>query len=413
MKKALGLSLIIIVLLISVFAVSAEGDDPITLTYFTFSAAPDHLEELDQMIAIFEAQNPGIKIEVQTAAYDDYFTLLQSRIAGGDAPDVFELNYENFVSYAAKGVLLDISPLAEADSFDTSIYYPKSLEAFQYEGKQLGLPETFSTVVLYYNKDAFDAAGLDYPTADWTWADAIAASKEIMTVNPDMYGIYSGVSFFEFYKKAAQNGCDFFNEDKTEVLINSDACVSALETMLSLMDEGVMPTSEEMAGMDDGTMFVNQNLAMTTTGIWMFASFSDADFNWDITVEPGMQEKATHFFSNSVNIYADTEYADAAYKWVSFFTSNADAADIRIQSGWELPTLTNPEYLTSYLEQTPPANRQAVFDSLEFAVVPPTLERQAEMQDAVGAALDQAVLGILTPQEALDLAKMEIEALLP
>ena len=89
MKKALGLSLIIIVLLISVFAVSAEGDDPITLTYFTFSAAPDHLEELDQMIAIFEAQNPGIKIEVQTAAYDDYFTLLQSRIAGGDAPDVF------------------------------------------------------------------------------------------------------------------------------------------------------------------------------------------------------------------------------------------------------------------------------------------------------------------------------------
>ena len=160
-------------------------------------------------------------------------------------------------------------------------------------------------------------------------------------------------------------------------------------------------------------MFVNKNLAMTTSGIWMFSAFADAEFDWDIAVEPGIANKATHFFSNSVNVYAKTEYAEAAYKWVNFFTSNADVADIRIQSGWELPTLTNPEYVASYLEQTPPASRQVVFDSLEFAIVPPTLERQAEMQDAVGAALDQAVLGMISAQEALDMAKAEIETLLP
>jgi len=90
--------------------------EPVTLTYFTFSAAPDHLEDLDEMIQIFEQAHPNINIKVETASWDDYFTKLQTLIAGGTAPDVFELNYENFVGFASKGVLLNLDPLAKADT---------------------------------------------------------------------------------------------------------------------------------------------------------------------------------------------------------------------------------------------------------------------------------------------------------
>lgn len=392
--------------------VPAEPED-VTLTYFTFSAAPDHLEDLDEMIAIFEAEHPNIQIEVQTATWDDYFTKLQTLIAGGEAPDIFELNYENFVSYAAKGVLLNLEPFAQADdSYDESIYYPRALEAFQYNGMQLGMPETFSTVVLYYNKDAFDAAGIEYPAENWTWDEAKESGKAIMAANEGVWGLHSGIQFWEFYKKAAQNNCEFFNEDQTEVLINSPECVAALETMLSLLDEGVMPSNEEMAGVSDGDMFINGELGMLVSGIWMFAAFESAPFNWDIQIEPGMETQATHFFSNSVNVFAGTKNPEAAYEWVKFFTSDPNMAEIRINTGWELPTLDNPEYVAGYLAQSPPDNRQAVFDSLEFAIVPPVIERQNEMTDAVGAALEQAVLGILTPQEALDQAKLDVEALL-
>ena len=392
--------------------VPAEPED-VTLTYFTFSAAPDHLEDLDEMIAIFEAEHPKIHIEVQTATWDDYFTKLQTLIAGGEAPDIFELNYENFVSYAAKGVLLNLEPFAQADpAYDETIYYPRALEAFQYNEMQLGMPETFSTVVLYYNKDAFDAAGIDYPAENWTWDEAKEAGKAIMAANDGMWGIHSGIQFWEFYKKAAQNNCEFFNEDQTEVLINSPECVAALETMLSLLDEGVMPSNEEMAGVSDGDMFTNGELGMLVSGIWMFTAFENAPFNWDIQVEPGMETQATHFFSNAVNVFAGTQNPDAAYEWVKFFTSDPNMAEIRINTGWELPTLDNPEYVAGYLAQSPPDNRQAVFDSLQYAIVPPVIERQNEMTDAVGAALEQAVLGILTPQEALDQAKIDVEALL-
>lgn len=388
--------------------------EPVTLTYYTFSAAPDHMQELDQMVQIFEANHPNIKIKVETAPYDSYFNKLQTLIAGGMAPDVFELNYENFVTYASKGVLLDLNPLANSDaSFDASIYYPRANEAFMMNGMQLGLPATFSTVVLYYNKDLFDQAGVAYPTEDWTWADAVEAGKELTDPASGVYGLHSGIQFWEFYKKAAQNNCKFFNDDKTEVLINSPECVEALETMISFIEtEKVMPSQADMGGVSDGDMFLQGKLAMEVTGIWMFAAFKDAPFAWDIEVEPGMATHATHFFANAPSVFAATKHPQEAWEWVKFFTSDPEMARIRVESGWELPALSDPAYFDDYLTQSPPDNRAAVFNSLKYAVVPPVIERQGEFQDAVGLLLEQAVLGQLTPQQALDQAKLEIEALL-
>jgi multiple sugar transport system substrate-binding protein len=399
-----------------VVEVTAEepAAEPVTITYFTFSAAPDHLEDLDQMIALFEDQNPGINVEVETAPFGEYFTKLQALIAGGEAPDVFELNYESFVTFAAKGVLADLTPLAEADAdYADDVFYPRSLEAFNYNGRQLALPATFSTVVLFYNKDMFDAAGLDYPTNDWTWEDAVAAAAPMTDADAGVWGLHSGIQFWEFYKKAAQNGCEFFNADMTEVTIDSAACVETLQTMLNFIEtDKVMPSDTDMAGLSDGDMFTSQQIAMDVTGIWMFSAFADAPFAWDIAVEPGMETQATHFFSNGVSVFAATEHRDAAWAWAKFFTSSPDMADIRIESGWELPTLNNPDYVDGYLAQTPPENREAVFESLNYAIVPPVIERQNEMQDAVNQLLDQVKLGELTPEEALAEAKVQIEELL-
>jgi len=388
--------------------------EPVTLTYFTFSAAPDHLEDLDEMIQIFEQAHPDIKIKVETAAWGDYFTKLQTLIAGGTAPDVFELNYENFVSFAAKGVLLNLDPLAKADAaFDPAIFYPRAYGAFNFNGMQLGLPETFSTVVLFYNKDLFDKAGVAYPADNRTWSDAVTAAKKLTNAKAGVWGLYSPIQFWEFYKKAAQNDCSFFNEDKTEATINSPQCVEALETMVGFVTKDkVMPSDAEMGGVSDGDLFKAGKIAMDVTGIWMFAAFEDAPFQWDIQVEPGLKQQATHFFANAVSVFAATKHPQEAWQWVKFFTSSPDMAKIRVKSGWELAALNNPAFFEDYLKLSPPANRAAVFKSLEHAIVPPVIERQAEMQDAVNKLIDQVKLGQLTPQEALDQAKVQIEELM-
>lgn len=398
-----------LILMLSLSLSTAFGQDSTTIRYFTFSAAPDHVEDLNTIVQAFQAENPGVTVEVETAPFSDYFTLLQADIVGGAAPDVFELNYESFGAFAANGTLLDMSDLISADA----PYYPRALEAFQYQGAQLALPESFSTVLLFYNQNLFDQAGIDYPTADWTWDDAMTAAKAIRALGSDTWGIFSPIQFWEFYKKAAQNGeCKFFNDDMTESTINSPACVQTLDVMLSFLNEDVMPSTEELSGVANEDLFASGKLGMDVIGIWQFAAFSDLPFAWDVQIEPAMNQHAHHFFANGIAVSASTQNAEAAAKWAEFLTSSAAAANVRVEKGWELPALDKPEYVEGYLTQTPPANRQAVFDALESAIVPPVIERQNEFQDIVNAALSQAADGTLTAQEALDQAKTEIDGLL-
>lgn len=384
----------------------ASAQDQTTITWFTFTAVPDHEEDLQKMIDAFEAANPDVKIEVQTAAYADYFTELQTRIAGGDAPDAYELNYENFVSYASKGVLADLS----ASSAEVAgQFYPKAFEAFQYDGKQFGLPTSFSDVVLFYNADLFDAAGQAYPTADWTWTEEEAAAAAL--TGDGVWGAYSPITFHELYKTAAQNGGSFLGADGS-VTINEPAVVEALQYLLDYQEKGYQPTDADMAGVPNEDLFKQGEIAMLTTGIWLLPNFADAPFTWGIAVEPGNTQKASHFFSNAAVVSGDSDKQDAAWRWISFLAGSDETAEIRVEASWELPAVSNQDVFASYLALTPPDDRQPVLDALDSAVVPPVIEKQAQMQDAVNGLLEQVRGGDLSPQEALDQAKTEIEALL-
>ncbi len=399
---------VLIVLLILLMIAPVSAQDNVTVRYFNFTAGSDHVDDLNTILAAFQEANPGITVEVNSAPFADYFTLLTTDIISGEAPDVFELNFENFKSFAANESLMDLSSVA-----GEAPYYPRALEAFQYDGKQYGLPESFSTVLLYYNTELFDQAGLAYPTADWTWDDAKAAALAIRALGSDIWGLYTPIQFHEFYKKAAQQGdCQFFNADQTESLINSAGCVAALQSMVDFVDAGVIPSQADLSGISDSELFASGKLGMWVTGTWMFSALGSADFKWDVQIEPMINQHASHFFSNAVAVSATTDKVDAATKLALFLTSSQVAAEVRVDHNWELPALDKPEYFTSFLNaDAPPANRQAVFQALESAVVPPTIERQAEMQDTVTAYITRVVDGELTAQEALDQAKAELDLL--
>jgi multiple sugar transport system substrate-binding protein len=390
-------------------AATDEAEDGITLEYFTFSAAPDHLDTLQTMVDAFEAEHDGITIEVTTAAFDEYFTRLQTRVAGGQAPDTFELNYENFVSYAGAEALLDPTEAAP-EAIDPSRFYPEALDAFQRDGVQYGLPISFSNVVLYYNEDLFDAAGLDHPDASWTWEDELAAAEALTDADAKVWGTFQPVSFFEFFKVLVQNGGEFFDADG-EVAFDSPEGIAAAEWLLDKVGT-VQPTEAEMGGQDDGAMFASGQLAMWHTGIWMFGSLADVDFSWDIAVEPGNITNASHFFANGVVASATTEHPEAAALWMQHLAGSDASVEARLAASWELPPVADTSLLSPYLDQSPPANRIAVFDSLESVVVPPVIERQQEMQDAVGQALEQAQLGQLSVEDAIAQAADQVRALL-
>ncbi len=391
--------------------VAAVAQDATEITYFTFSAAPDQLETLDAMIAVFEEQNPGITVNVETAPFGDYFTELQTRIAGGDAPDVFELNYENFVTYASRGALLDVTDRLEADPDLAAAIYPKALEAFNFDGAQYGLPASFSNVVLFYNKDLFDAAGVEYPTAEWTWEDELAAGEQLTNPDQGVWGMNAPVTYNEFYKTAAQNGCEIVADDGT-VTIDQPECVEALQFMVDPVANGYQPTEADLSGIGDTDLFLQGDMAMITTGIWMFPQFSEAEFAWDIALEPGNTTKAHHFFSNAVAISSETDKVDAAWAWQSFLSASPEAAEIRVGANWELPAVTDQSVLDSWMGQTPPDSREVVFEALDSLVTPPPFTNQALIQDELDVLFERVVAGDLSAEDALAEAKVTIEGVL-
>jgi len=389
-----------------------EKQEPVTITYMTFSAAPDHLGDLDKIVKAFQNENPLIKVDVQPVAWGDYWTKLPTVVAGDSAPDVFELNYENFVDYAKKGLLADMGPLANGDkSFDPKVYYPKAHSAFAYNGKQYGLVETFSTVLLFYNKDLFDAKGVAYPTASWTWADETAAAKKLTDPAKGVWGTFQPIHFWEYYKMAVQGGGSVLDKSGKPV-INTPENIATLQMMVDrIHKDKVAPSAEQVGTLGDGDLFKQQKVAMIHTGIWMFSDFKAVPFKWDVVVEPAKTKdsKANHFFANAVVISKSSKKAQAAWAWSKYLTASKVAADVRIASGWEIPALSDPKAVEGYLKQTPPSNRQAVFDALNAPVVPPVIDNFQMMTDEVGKELELAKLGKKSPKEALDAAQKKLQ----
>ena len=378
---------------------ASEVTEPITITYANFNASGGNEATLDSMYQAFHEQNPNITVEIETIAMDDYFTTLQTRIAGGTAPDCFEMNIENFAAYASKGIL------AELSEADTSALNQTALSAFTYDGKQYALPENFSTVILVYNKDLFDQAGIDYPDSSWTREDVDKAAEAIRALGDDIYGIYQPVTYNEFYKVAAQYGGSLLSADGKQFTINSPENIKALQSMVDRVEKtNVQPTAEQMGGMGDWDLFESGRLGMIPTGTWCFNTFTEAcDFDWDICVEPGQTQKATHFFANAlvVNNSASDEAKAAAQKWISFLSSSDEAAKIRLEAGWDLPALSDMSALSSYLEITPPDNREAVFESLDALVLLPIITDYSQISDAVS----KAASGECSAEEALNEAQ--------
>lgn len=385
----------------------SAADAPVTITYTNFIANGGNEGNLATIVAAFEAVNPNITVDVTTLPYADYFTALQTDLVAGTQSDVFDIEYANYRAYVEAGVA---APMTLSDP---SVYKASLLDAYQTGGVQYALPSSFSTVVLFYNKDLFDAAGVSYPTADWTWTDETAAAKAIADRTKDIWGDYQPFTYNEYYKAVAQAGGSFLSADGTKVNFDTPAGIKAAHWLVDKVG-GVMPAAGDTTTDSDSELFSTGRLAMWHTGIWMFPSMQDVGFNWDVVVEPGLTQHASHLFSNAVMVSSASQHKDAAQKFAEFYTSSKVTVDTRLAASWELPPVSDMTQLTSYLGQGLPANRQAVFDSLDNVALAPSIgDNQAQMADIVTKYLGEAAAGRMTVEDALAQAAKEVQPLLP
>ena len=390
---------------------SRGGGGKTTLAYALWNQ--DQAPVMEQVAAEFERTHPNIDISVQVTPFTEYFTKLQTAIGGGGGPDVFWLNAPNMALYASNKAVLPLSERAQRDGVDVGAY-PKSLvDLYTREGTLFALPRDFDTIGLWYNKALFDAAGVKYPTADWTWNDVRSAARRLTNRAKGVYGITAWLTDQQgYYNTIAQAGGHVVSPDGKQSGYDDPKTISGLRFWTDLIRDGVSPTHQQMTDTEPKQMFQSGKIAMFYGGSWQAVSFKNTPAVADkIDVAPlPAGEKDTciiHGLGNAIN--AKTKNADAAWEWVKFLGSK-QAAEMMAKSGIVIPAYQGtqqgwlaafPNYhVRAFLDQVPSATpfpvteNTAKWQALEKQMLPAAWTLQRPVEDVareLAAAMDKVL----------------------
>jgi multiple sugar transport system substrate-binding protein len=162
-------------------AAEAPAGDKVTIRLTTW-AGVDEAAELQEILDEINANETAFQI-VHEPSPADYYTKVQTALAGGTAPDLIWLSQEYIAGFAQQGAIMDVTDCVASHSdvpaANLDDYFPGILKTALFQDRLYGLPWIAQPTVLYYNTALFDAAGMDYPTMDWTWEDFEQASAEL------------------------------------------------------------------------------------------------------------------------------------------------------------------------------------------------------------------------------------------
>ncbi len=353
MKKLLVV-LLVLIMSFSVFAGGADEkteDGVTTLTFATWDYASNVY--ISKAIEAFEAANPDIKIEVQDTPAADYVTKLTTQLNGGSDVDIFMVKEADKIKpFYDRGQLANLSDYIERDGIDMSRYNGADAN-FIFDGDTYGMPLRTDQYVLFYNKDIFDAAGVDYPTNDMTWAEfeELAAKVTMGSGATKQYGAY-----FHSWNACVQN---WAVQDGKRTIMNGEYSFFKpyYEMVLRMQEAGTCMAFSQIqaSGLSYTDVFEQGLAAMVPMGSWLINTLVNdvksgkTDVNWGVAVVPHAEDVPAGYTvgaTTPVCINNASDNKDAAWRFVSFFCGE-EGAQIMAENG-QIPALSGDEYLETF-----------------------------------------------------------------
>ena len=371
----------------------APAADKATEVTFMMWGAPEELAVWQAVVDDFHSANPSITVKVDVSDWDSYWTKLNTLIAGGTPPDVFAMDAPLFLDWQSRGALLNLQPYIDKTPGFLDGFYPQTLTAYKTADGYYGLPRDFQSIVLFYNKDMFDAANLAYPTADWTYDDLLTAAKALTLDKDgdgktDQFGLWTDTWDMELFWSEAiwAYGGEVISGDHTRTLIGEGGARDAWAYIDSLYKAGVMP-SPTTAGEYGDDLFQSKMSAMTTIGHWAVPGYVQAGLNFDVVPMPaGPSGKATSVNSAGFVVSKASKNADAAFEFIKFALGEAGQKRLA-ELGFAIPVLKSVAESDAYLKQPGSLNQQVFLDSISFARTKPVFKGYEEWAGVVGDGL--------------------------
>lgn len=405
------------ILLLSASFATAQ-DEPVTLRMSVWGSLSDQ-EAYQARLDLAKEEFPNITVELLYTP-DDYDQRIQTMMAGGDAPDIVQLS-ESIHGFSSRGQLLPLNDMVAAAQIDLDERFGTNYLQYQYEGSLYALPDRGGAMIVYYNRDMFDAAGLEYPTAEWTWEDFLAASQALTIREGDavtQYGFAAGGWWPWWMSFIYQNGGAVLDENGVPSF-NTPEVTEALQFYNDLVyTHKVAPSPEDYANLGTNSpdpLFAQGKVAMIMTGFWNIASLREVpDLNWDIAPVWGDDARGTVAFGSGLAITSSTEHPEEAFQIINFLTSEVAQTEI-VARGQDAPAnvavLQSDLFLSGETFANRDINMEAFAESADAIIALPLVPQWNEMQAVMSTTLDEFFLNTMDAQTAVDQIQFDLEDL--
>lgn len=388
---------------------SENGGSTETIEFVYWAAAGGEEEAFKNLIAKFEDENPEIKVNAQQVpppSDGDYYTKIQTRIAGNDAPDVFRVQYQKIGEFASQDALADVT---EVFSADRNHYNPSLLTAVTMDNKMYGLPHHTDTLALFYNKSYLDQLGIEAPTKledAWTWEETLEVAQKIQDEQLAPYGIAYGWSSNSAYRALPffyQNDAPLLTSDLSAGNVETPEAIETL-TFLQNMYETHMSEGNSLKGADDyALLFTSGKAGLLISGNWMIPKWEDEmkDYEWGVTYMPVNKSAASDLGGNALSIPVNAKHTEAAKKFLAFMGEKENMKSF-VEQGLFLPGRTDidgpfdygledPNVMNLFIEQS-----TVVPDELAQTVTSPEFSK---INQAFADSLEELFTTGATPEE--------------
>lgn len=406
------------------FVVAAPGGTPAPQGATTITFLPGigslNLEPFRDLADRFHEEHPDIVVDVKMP---DFLSGTPDLPELAAASDCFEW-YPSFQEARNREAILTMAPFVEADpGFPIDDYLPQALDQFQWQGQLMALPADVTPYIIEYNRDILDAAGLDYPSADWTWEDFLDLAVATTSGEGDakQYGFVA-----EYYELndllllTERLGARIIDEsaDPPAYTYNDPATVEALRWYAALTTEhGVKPVFlTDLNDLMSATPAMIEREAMITEGrVAMWSSSPTAaavfggrpDLNAGAVPPPRMPDGSSPASLLTVSGYfisAETEHRQACWQWITFLSGEPAAVQ-------GLPARQSVATSDAFRAKVGASQAEAYLATVGEAQETSALQLLNEEEWLGGAiywygqAFGQVIEGEATAEEALDAAQ--------
>lgn len=384
------------------------SDQKVDISYAIWDK--NQLPAMQKVADAYTKEHPNVSIDIQVTPNKEYFTKLQTAVTGGSGPDVFWMNGPNFQLYAANGV---IAPLDDA-GIDAADYPQALIDLYTFDSKLYGAPKDFDTVALWYNKELFDAAGVAYPTAEWTWKDMQDAAAKLTNKSAGTYGIVASQYGQEnYYDSIAQAGGEVISADGKTAGFDTPDALKGIELWTDMIAAGSSPDAAQMTDTAPEDFFLSGRAAMFQNGSWAAVAYAgNPDIADKVNVAPlphgpAGNQSVIHGLANVAN--AKSAHLEVAKDFAAF-ASGEQASKIQAEAGAVIPAFNGLQ--DTWVKALPQYDLSVYVDAVKTAVPYPVSKKTATWNTLESEVLSQVWSGAVSPKDGLKQLNDEMQAAL-